>query len=224
MSLQKNTIKTLHTYLTSSEKLSRRLFYQPSQKNELAQEKTNLLNILKKKYKNCQACPLAIQGRTQVVFGVGNPNAKLMFIGEAPGRDEDLQGEPFVGRSGQLLNKIIEAMGLKRQDVYISNVVKSRPPNNRTPTIEERETCKQEILLKEIAIIKPKIICTLGSPSTQALLGDKVKITQTRGKFVEWNGYLVLPTFHPAYLLRNPAEKRTVWEDIKKIMEKLSTL
>lgn len=221
---QKNDSKKLHSYLNSSTKLSRRLLYQNPTNKEIVQEKNNLLGILKKKYKNCQACPLATQGRTQVVFGVGSPNAQLMFIGEAPGRDEDIQGEPFVGRAGQLLNKIIEAMELARQDVYITNVVKSRPPNNRTPTVLERETCKQEILLKEIEIIKPKIICTLGSPSTQALLGDDIKISQARGKFFDWNGYLVLPTYHPAYLLRNPAEKRTVWEDMKKIMEKLNEL
>lgn len=184
-------------------------------------QKTQFLNILKSKYKNCQECPLAKQGRTQVVFGVGNPNARLMFIGEAPGRDEDIQGSPFVGRSGQLLTKIIEAMGLSRDEVFITNVVKSRPPGNRTPTIQERETCKKHILFKEIEIIKPEIICTLGSPSTKALLGDEITISQVRGRFFEWKGYTVMPTYHPAYLLRNPVEKRTVWEDMKKIMEKL---
>lgn len=187
----------------------------------MGSQKTQFLNLLKSKYKNCQECPLAQQGRTQVVFGVGNPNARLMFIGEAPGRDEDIQGSPFVGRSGQLLTKIIEAMGLTRDEVFITNVVKSRPPENRTPTILERETCKKHILFKEIEIIKPEIICTLGSPSTKALLGDEITITQARGRFFTWKDYMVMPTYHPAYLLRNPVEKRTVWEDMKKIMEKL---
>ncbi len=188
------------------------------------QEKTNLLGSLKKRFCKCDQCPLATQGRSQVVFGVGTPSATLMFIGEAPGKNEDEQGEPFVGRAGKLLTKIIEAMGLSRQEVYISNVVKCRPPNNRTPTTLERETCKNLILFNEIAIIKPKVICTLGSPSTKALLGDDIKISQIRGKFFEVNGVPVMPTFHPAYLLRNPAEKRTVWEDMKKIMIKIKEL
>ncbi len=184
-------------------------------------EKKTLLNELTKKYKNCQGCPLAKLGRTQVVFGVGNPDTKLMFIGEAPGRDEDLNGEPFIGRSGKLLTQIIEDMGLSRSEVYITNVVKSRPPNNRTPIKQEREACKTLILVKEIDIIKPKIICTLGSPATKALLGDDIQISQARGKFAEYRGIPVMPTYHPAYLLRNPIAKHTVWEDMKKIMEEL---
>lgn len=183
--------------------------------------KQAVLNALYQKYANCQACPLATMGRTQVVFGVGNPDAHLMFIGEAPGFNEDLKGEPFIGRAGQLLTKIIEAMNLSRQKVYISNVVKCRPPNNRTPTTLERETCKNLLLVAQIAIIQPKIICTLGSPSTKALLGDEVQISQVRGKFFEYQGIPVMPTFHPAYLLRNQVEKRTVWEDMKQIMAKL---
>ncbi|MBX9830923.1 uracil-DNA glycosylase [Candidatus Babeliales bacterium] len=186
--------------------------------------KQAVLDALHQKYTNCQACPLATMGRTQVVFGVGDPNAQLMFIGEAPGFNEDQKGEPFIGRAGQLLTKIIEAMGLSRQTVYISNVVKCRPPNNRTPTTLERETCKNLLLVAQIAIIRPKIICTLGSPSTKALLGDDVQISLVRGKFFEYQEIPVMPTFHPAYLLRNPIEKRTVWEDMKKIMEKLKEL
>lgn len=208
--------------LSSTLKNTRRFFYAGASQQERLKEKNNLLSVIKKRYKDCQECPLAQQGRSQVVFGTGNPTAQLMFIGEAPGRDEDREGEPFIGRAGKLLTKIIEAMGLSRQDVYITNVVKSRPPNNRTPTIQERETCKKLILLKEIDIIKPKIICTLGAPSTQALLGDEVKISRVRGQFFEWNGHRIIPTYHPAYLLRNPSEKRTVWEDMKKIMKELS--
>jgi DNA polymerase len=187
-------------------------------------DKKKLLSMLNAKYKNCQECPLAKMGRTQVVFGVGSPTAKLMFVGEAPGKNEDLKGEPFIGRAGKLLTSIIEAMGLTRQEVYITNVVKSRPPNNRTPTTLERETCKKLILFKEIEIIKPKIICTLGSPSTKALIGDDIMISKVRGNFFSFKNTLVMPTYHPAYLLRNPAEKRTVWEDMKQIMAKLKEL
>lgn len=182
------------------------------------------LKKLYDRYRKCQECPLATAGRTQVVFGVGNPHAKLMFIGEGPGRDEDIQGEPFVGRAGQLLNNIIQAMGLKREEVYISNVVKCRPPNNRTPVPIERNTCKEILLFKEIEILQPAVICTLGSPATQGLLGDEVKISHVRGRFFSYRGIPVMPTYHPAYLLRNPAEKKTVWEDMKKIMAKLEEL
>ncbi len=185
-------------------------------------DRASLLKKLYDRYRKCQQCPLATAGRTQVVFGTGNPHARLMFVGEGPGRDEDLQGEPFVGRAGQLLNNIIQAMGLKREEVYISNVVKCRPPNNRTPLPIERNTCKELLLFKEIEIIKPQIICTLGSPATQGLLGDDIKISQVRGRFFTYRDILVMPTYHPAYLLRNPAEKKTVWEDMKKIMEKLN--
>ena len=199
-------------------------------KENISNTKTNnneqKLEQIKKHYKNCQKCPLAGQGRAQVVFGQGNANAKLMLIGEGPGRDEDKQGIPFIGRAGQLLTKIIEAMKLKREDIYISNVVKCRPPGNRHPQPDESSTCKQLILFKEIEIIKPQIICTLGSCATQALLGTDIKISKSRGIFHESRlgesrPVLIMPTFHPAYLLRNPAAKKDVWEDMKKIMEKL---
>lgn len=185
---------------------------------EIAQTNAHQLDVLKKQYAGCMACPLAQLGRSQVVFGAGNPEAALMFVGEGPGRDEDAQGVPFVGRAGQLLTSIIAAMGLTREEVYISNVVKCRPPENRAPLPNESETCKNALLYKEIAIIKPKIICTLGSSATQALLGPEIKITKARGLMHEFKGTQVLPTFHPAYLLRNPADKRLVWEDMKKIM------
>lgn len=193
-------------------------------RQEKMQKKLKLLAVLAKRYFNCQQCPLSKQGRSRVVFGEGNPNAQIMFIGEAPGRDEDIQGRPFVGRSGQLLTKIIEAMGLTRDQVYITNVVKSRPPNNRTPTVQEREACKNLILFKELAIIKPKIICTLGSLATKALLGDEITISQARGKFFIFKDYLVMPTYHPAYLLRNPEAKKIVLADMQKIMHKLQEL
>lgn len=193
-------------------------------KSSIEHSKHEQLTALYEKYKKCLACPLATQGRTQVVFGTGNPDTKILFVGEGPGRDEDLQGEAFVGRAGQLLNKIIEAMGLERKDVYISNVVKCRPPGNRTPLPNERNSCKELLLFKEINIIKPKIICTLGAAATQGILGDDIKISSARGIFHTFQEILVLPTYHPAYLLRNPAEKRTVWEDMKKIMAKLEEL
>jgi uracil-DNA glycosylase family 4 len=192
--------------------------------SSVSSEKAAQVDVLNCKYRDCKACPLGSQGRTQVVFGKGSTEATLMFVGEGPGRDEDLQGAPFVGRSGKLLTQIIEAMGLSRERVYISNVVKCRPPDNRTPLPNESSTCKNLLLLQEIEIIKPKIICTLGATATRALLGDDTKITASRGVFVAWNGTLVLPTYHPAYLLRNPVEKRTVWEDMKKIMAKLAEL
>ncbi len=188
------------------------------------QAKQPRLDAIKCAYGNCNACPLATQGRAQVVFGIGNPDTKLMFIGEAPGRDEDKQGQPFVGRAGQLLTKIIEAMGLTREQVYISNVVKCRPPENRAPLPNESSVCKDLILFNEIDIIKPTIICTLGATATQAILGEDTKITKARGQFFAWGDTLVLPTYHPAYLLRNPAEKRTVWDDMQKIMAKLTEL
>ena len=182
------------------------------------QDPSSIVKSLAACYRNCTACPLGTQGRTQVVFGTGNINARLMFIGEAPGRDEDLQGVPFIGRAGQLLTKIIEAMGLQRDQVYISNIVKCRPPENRTPLPNERDTCKNLILFKEIDAINPTIICTLGAPATQGLLGDTIKISEARGKLHYFKTYPVLPTYHPAYLLRNPSEKKTVWEDMQKIM------
>jgi uracil-DNA glycosylase len=195
-----------------------------TQNTQEKSQNSTKLTTLNNKYINCQECPLAQCGRKQVVFGVGNPEAKLMFVGEGPGRDEDAQGVPFIGRAGQLLTKIIEAMGLTREQVYISNVVKCRPPENRTPLPIESETCKEILLFKEIEIIKPTIICALGATAIKALLGDHVLISKTRGIFQKFKDIPVMPTYHPAYLLRNPAEKKTVWEDMKKIMEELKKL
>jgi DNA polymerase len=179
------------------------------------------LHTLKEKTAKCTACPLATLGRSQVVFGHGNPEARLMFVGEGPGRDEDKQGFPFIGRAGQLLTKIIEAMKLTREDVYISNVVKCRPPNNRVPLPTESNVCKQLILFKEIEIIKPKIICTLGATAAIALLGDLTSLGRVRGTWCDFKTIPVMPTYHPAYLLRNPEAKKIVWEDVQKIMVKL---
>jgi uracil-DNA glycosylase len=164
---------------------------------------------------NCTRCPLHTQGRKQIVFGVGNPSAELMFVGEAPGADEDEQGEPFVGRAGQLLTKIIEAIDLKRNDVYIANVIKCRPPGNRNPEPVEVATCSP-FLLQQIDTIRPKVIVALGTFSAQMLLQTDTPISRLRGRAHPFRGGIkVVPTFHPAYLLRSPDKKREVWEDMK---------
>ncbi|HUK41872.1 MAG TPA: uracil-DNA glycosylase [Candidatus Acidoferrales bacterium] len=171
---------------------------------------------------DCQRCKLW-SGRTHLVFGVGNPRAKLMFVGEGPGRDEDLQGEPFVGRAGQLLTDIItKGMGLKREDVYICNVIKCRPPDNRNPEPDEVESC-EPFLKKQVDLVKPKIIVGLGKFAVQTLLQTKVPITRIRGNWHSYHGIKLMPTLHPAYLLRNPADKKLVWEDIKKVMKEMNS-
>jgi DNA polymerase len=169
---------------------------------------------------NCTRCRLS-DGRTQIVHSTGNINARLMFIGEAPGADEDAKGEPFVGRAGQLLTKIIEAMGLKREDVFIGNVNRCRPPGNRAPQTDEAKICKP-FLLREIAVVRPKVIVVLGNTATQNLLETKVGITKLRGEFQDYFGVKVMPTFHPAYLLRDPSKKRETWDDMKKVRDYLN--
>jgi uracil-DNA glycosylase len=171
---------------------------------------------------NCTRCPLH-QGRTKVVHTTGNFDADLMFIGEAPGANEDAQGEPFVGRAGQLLDKIIEAIGQKRKDVAIGNVNRCRPPGNRQPMQSEADVCKQ-FLLREIAVIRPKVIVVLGNTAMQNLLNIKTGITKMRGNFQDYYGVKVMPTFHPAYLLRDPSKKRETWEDMKKVRDYLNSL
>jgi DNA polymerase len=163
---------------------------------------------------DCRRCKLHKLGRKQVVFGVGNPDADLMFVGEAPGADEDEQGIPFVGRAGQLLTKIIEAIGLTRDDVYIANVIKCRPPQNRNPEQDEVDTC-EPFLFRQIDTIKPKVIVALGTFAARALLRTLDPISRLRGHVYDYRGAKLIPTFHPAYLLRNPASKRDVWEDMK---------
>jgi DNA polymerase len=170
---------------------------------------------------DCTRCKLHAQGRRQVVFGVGNPAADLMFVGEAPGADEDVQGEPFVGRAGQLLTKIIEAIELRREDVYIANVIKCRPPQNRNPEQDEVETC-EPFLFQQIDVIKPKVIVALGTFAARALLRTLDPISRLRGRIFEYRGAKLIPTFHPAYLLRNPSSKRDVWEDMKLVKKLLS--
>ena len=169
---------------------------------------------------DCQRCKLA-KKRTNVVFGVGNPDADLMFVGEGPGRDEDLQAEPFVGRAGQLLTEIItKGMKLRREDVYIANIVKCRPPENRNPEPDEIATC-MPFLARQIELIAPRVIVALGTFAAQTVLGVKTPITRMRGTWHEYRGVKVMPTFHPAYLLRNPGDKRLVWSDVKLVMGEL---
>ena len=168
---------------------------------------------------DCTRCKLA-GGRTTLVFGVGNPRAELMFVGEGPGADEDLQGEPFVGKAGQLLTKMIEAMGYRREEVYIANVVKCRPPGNRDPEPDEIAAC-EPFLKAQIAAVGPKVVVALGRFAAQTLLRDPTPISRQRGCWRDYEGVRLMPTFHPAYLLRNPPEKKRAWEDLQLVMKEL---
>ncbi|HYG67662.1 MAG TPA: uracil-DNA glycosylase [Anaeromyxobacteraceae bacterium] len=167
----------------------------------------------------CTRCKLH-GGRTRLVFGTGNPDADVMFVGEGPGADEDLAGEPFVGRAGQLLTKMIEAMGFRREDVYIANVVKCRPPGNRNPEPDEIEAC-EGFLRRQIAAVRPRVVVALGKFAAQTLLREDTPITRLRGRWAEYEGVKLMPTFHPAYLLRSPEEKRKAWEDLQLVMKEL---
>jgi uracil-DNA glycosylase len=172
--------------------------------------------------KNCRRCKLS-SGRKNIVFGTGNPHAELMFIGEAPGADEDEQGLPFVGRAGQLLTKIIEAIDMRREDVFICNILKCRPPGNRNPETDEIASC-EPFLFRQIAAVKPKVICALGTFSAQTLLRTTEPISKLRGQLLDYKGIKLMATFHPAYLLRNPNEKRKVWEDVQTVRDYLKKL
>jgi uracil-DNA glycosylase family 4 len=190
------------------------------------------LRAIREDIGDCTRCRLAKQGRKQIVFGVGNPNAELMFIGEAPGADEDLQGEPFVGRAGQLLNNMIKAMGLEREQVYIANIIKCRPPNNRTPERDECETCSP-FLMRQIATIKPKAIVALGAVAAKTLLAINDSMSNLRGRWYEfrpagvrsndpnWTGAKLAVTYHPAFLLRDPRQKKEAWKDLQMVMKEL---
>jgi DNA polymerase len=168
---------------------------------------------------DCRRCRLC-QGRTQVVFGVGNPKAKVVFVGEGPGADEDRIGEPFVGRAGQLLNAMLPSIGLRREDVYIANIVKCRPPANRDPQPDEAAAC-MPFLKRQLELVKPEVIVLLGRVAARFLLGTTAPISSYRGKWTVWHGYSVLPTYHTAYLLRNPAAKRESWVDLKQLKKRL---
>ena len=188
------------------------------------------LKIIREDLGDCTRCVLHKQGRKQIVFGVGNPNAELLFVGEGPGADEDEQGEPFVGRSGQLLTNMIKAMGLSRQQVYIANIVKCRPPGNRAPEREESETCSP-FLMRQIAAIKPKVVVALGAVAAKTLLAMSASMVQLRGRFYDfkpagvrspdWDGCKLAVTYHPAFLLRDPRQKGEAWKDLQMVMREL---
>jgi uracil-DNA glycosylase family 4 len=175
------------------------------------------LDSIRQELGACTRCRLH-EGRNHVVFGEGDPHAALVFVGEGPGREEDLQGKPFVGRAGELLTRIIDAIELTREEVYIANIVKCRPPNNRDPKPDEIQTCLP-FLIRQLEVIKPRIICALGTFAAQTLLGTEERISALRGRFHAYQGAKLMPTYHPAFLLRNPQFKRDVWEDMKMIRE-----
>jgi uracil-DNA glycosylase family 4 len=190
------------------------------------------LRLIREDLGDCTRCKLHKQGRKQIVFGVGNPGADLMFVGEGPGADEDTQGEPFVGRAGQLLNNMIKAMGIRREDVYIANVVKCRPPGNRTPERDECETCSP-FLMRQIAVVKPKVVVALGAVSAKNLLAMNAPMSELRGRFYDfmpagarssdasWRGTKLAVTYHPAFLLRDPRQKGEAWKDLQMVMKYL---
>ncbi len=209
----KEIIKSVKAYMEAEKLAGIEEFYVEPLPKEQSLEK------LHQDVSNCRECPL-YKTRKNPVFGEGNPKAKLVFVGEAPGREEDMQGLPFVGRSGELLTKIIEAMKLKRKDVYICNILKCRPPQNRSPLPSEIIAC-QDYLRQQLELINPKVICCLGKFACSALLNQDFPITKLRGNFLDFRGIKVMPTFHPAYLLRNPSAKRLVWEDMRKVMAEL---
>jgi uracil-DNA glycosylase len=222
-----STVKALKAHLTNENKFAFGLKWKKVERVEKsiaaatdAGENRELdLNKACRDMADCRLCPLS-KTRHNLVFGDGNPQAQIVFVGEAPGADEDDQGLPFVGRAGQLLTKIIEAMGLKRKDVYICNILKCRPPQNRNPLPEEIMAC-EPFLKKQLQIISPRIICALGTFAAKTLLKTDVPITVLRGRFHSYEGISLMPTYHPAYLLRNPSAKKLVWEDVQLIMKKL---
>lgn len=177
------------------------------------------LETIRKDLGDCRRCGLC-RSRTRIVFGTGDPHARLMFVGEGPGYDEDLSGEPFVGRAGQLLDRIIAAMGLSRDSVYICNIVKCRPPENRNPLPGEIESCLP-FLERQIEAVSPRWICTLGAVAAHALLRTSVPVSRLRGRFFDYRGIRVMPTYHPAFLLRNPEKKREAWSDVKRLMAEM---
>src|SRR5438105_8067690 len=186
----------------------------------ISTDPAHALKLIREDLGDCTRCRLHQQGRKQIVFGVGNPHADLMFIGEAPGADEDAQGEPFVGRAGQLLNNMIKAMGLRREDVYIANIIKCRPPGNRTPEREECETCSP-FLMRQIAAIKPKVIVALGAVAAKTLLAINAPMSELRGHWYDFRGTKLAVTYHPAFLLRDPRQKKEAWKDLHMVMKEL---
>jgi uracil-DNA glycosylase family 4 len=199
-----------------------RVFMQPATLFDEAPPMHETLETIRTDLGDCRRCKLW-NGRRNIVYGTGNPNAELMFVGEAPGADEDEQGLPFVGRAGQLLTRIIEAIEMQREQVYICNILKCRPPGNRNPESDEIAAC-EPFLLRQLAAVQPKVICALGTFGAQVLLRTKEPISRLRGQFIEYRGIKLMATYHPAYLLRNPNEKRKVWEDVQKIRDYLRSL
>jgi uracil-DNA glycosylase family 4 len=191
----------------------------PKPKSQPA-DPASALRAIREDIGDCTRCRLHKQGRKQIVFGVGNPSAELMFIGEAPGADEDEQGEPFVGRAGQLLNNMIKAMGLRREEIYIANIIKCRPPGNRTPERDECETCSP-FLMRQIEVIGPKAIVALGAIAAKTLLAINAPMTELRGRWYEFRGTKLAVTYHPAYLLRDPRQKKETWKDLQMVMKEL---
>jgi uracil-DNA glycosylase len=183
-------------------------------------DRSSALRLIREEIGDCTRCRLHQQGRKQIVFGVGNPNAELMFIGEAPGADEDAQGEPFVGRAGQLLTNMIKAMGLRREDVYIANIIKCRPPGNRTPERDECETCSP-FLMQQIKVISPKAIVALGAVAAKTLLAVNAPMSELRGNWYDFRGTKLAVTYHPAFLLRDPRQKKETWKDLQMVMKEL---
>jgi DNA polymerase len=204
----------------------------PSRPEAGVSDPAKALKLIREDIGDCTRCRLATQGRKQIVFGVGNPNADLMFIGEAPGADEDLQGEPFVGRAGQLLTNMIKAMGIEREQVYIANIIKCRPPNNRTPERDECETCSP-FLMRQIATIQPKVIVALGAVAAKTLLAINDSMSNLRGRWYDfkptgvrsnnpsWTSAKLAVTYHPAFLLRDPRQKKEAWKDLQMVMKEL---
>ncbi len=219
---RKEIIRDVHGYLSYLKEIGiTDIPASPTSSEPGSRVSVRTLEDIRKDFGACRKCRLH-QTRHSLVFGEGSEKAKLMIIGEGPGHDEDVQGRPFVGRAGQLLTKILQSIQLAREEVYITNIVKCRPPQNRNPLPDEIEAC-HPCLVAQIAAIRPKIICALGTFSAQTLLKTDVKISVLRGRFYDVGGTKVLPTYHPAFLLRNPERKRDVWEDMKQILKELST-
>jgi uracil-DNA glycosylase family 4 len=200
--------------------ISEELFEVSTKPESAIADPAQALRAIREDIGDCTRCRLHKQGRKQIVFGVGNPRAELMFIGEAPGADEDTQGEPFVGRAGQLLNNMIKAMGLRREEIYIANIIKCRPPGNRTPERDECETCSP-FLMRQIATIKPKAIVALGAVAAKTLLAINAPMMELRGHWYDFRGTKLAVTYHPAFLLRDPRQKKEAWKDLQMVMKEL---
>lgn len=226
------SVETIETVVPESPLIEAEPENMPAARKSPAKDRPAALRVIREDIGDCKRCPLHKLGRKQIVFGVGNVNANIMFVGEGPGADEDEQGEPFVGRAGQLLNNMISAMGIKREDVYIANVVKCRPPQNRTPEREECDTCSP-FLMRQIAIIRPKILVALGATAAKALLGVNDSMANLRGKIYDFRPMIsktapeydanfmtkLAATYHPAYLLRDPRQKKETWKDLQMVMQ-----